>query len=100
MCLRAKKTAGKQVESFGKLKAEINSQIGNINERILALRMLVRENIQSEDSPLGLLRGKEEQYLECLDLKQAALNELLKKDEAHWNLNQEQARQKADEVNA
>ena len=67
--------------------------------QVQTLKALLTENMQSEGNPLGLLRGKQEQYLACLDVKKEELDALLKRDETHWSLNLEQARKRAGEAN-
>ena len=63
--------ADKKVQDFAHLKAEINSHLDAIRERFQLLRALLMENMQSDEKPLGLLNGKDDQYLARLDFKQA-----------------------------
>ena len=43
--------------------------MGNIVERIEVIKSLFKENVRSDATPFGLLRGDEVKYLECLEIK-------------------------------
>ena len=86
------------MEGFALLKAELDSQMSEIHERLSNVHVIVRENLTSEKNPDGLLTAGEANYIKCLQLQHTELEELLRQDEAHWAENREMSRRQADEI--
>ena len=72
--------------------------MGVLREHLADIHGLIKENSQSKGNPHCLLTRGEQTYLECLEIKHAKLEELLRSDEAHWAEHLEMSRRKADEV--
>ena len=48
------------------------------------IRQAIQDNMYSEQHKDGFFTQEEAQYLACLELKQAQLEALFRKDKAHW----------------
>ena len=59
---------------------------------------MVQGNVRCEANPDGLLTRKEGEYLACLELQHVKLEELMRKDEAHWAENLEMVKRQAGEI--
>ena len=55
-----------------------------ILERIHNIKTIIKENLSSQENPIGVLTRQEQAYLGCLETKHVQLEELFRKDEAHW----------------
>ena len=62
------------------------------------IRLVIKDNLRSEDNPTGLLTKKEADYLECFELKNRQLGELFEQDEAHWAENLEMIQRQANDI--
>ena len=59
------------------------------------IRYIIRDNILSDQQESVLLTQGVNEYLDCLELRHAQLNNLFKRDEAHWVDNAKIAKKKA-----
>ena len=55
-----------------------------VHEQLDSVRTIVRENTMTKDNPDGALTSAAADYLKCIDMQHVKLEQLLRKDEAHW----------------
>ena len=53
-------------------------------ERLESLKRVIRVNVRNEDHPAGVLTNKEDEYLECIQIQNQRLNDMLFQDEVNW----------------
>ena len=87
--------AKKKVEGFRILKGEIDRQMSQIHEGISKVQCVIRANVFNKKNQDGLLTSGEASYLKCLQMQHVQLEEILRKDEAHWAQNQENSKKRA-----
>lgn len=73
--------------------------MATVHDSIGKVRNKIKDNILSEENPVGLLTLKKQDYLQCLDMNYRHLNEMLREDEIKWALNLETKKGVADQVN-
>ena len=92
-------TAEHRVTGFKTLKAEIGEEMAKAHEVLDGFRKKIQENILSDENRDGLLTGKLDDYLNCLEIKYLDFELLLRKDETKWAENLEIMKKKSNEVN-
>ena len=92
-------TAEHRVTGFKTLKAEIGEVMAKSHEVLDGFRKKIQENILSDENRDGLLTGKLDDYLNCLEIKYLDFELLLRKDETKWAENLEIMKKKSNEVN-
>ena len=73
-----------KVEGFRSLKSDLDDKMAIVHENLDSIRTIVKENtltLQNED---GVLTSDEAEYLKCIEVQHVKLEQLLRKDEAHW----------------
>ena len=91
--------AERKSAGFRSLKSEIDSEMARIHEALDGVRRKIRENIVSDENEDGLLTGRNDDYLKCLEINHRELELLLRKDEVKWAENLEIAKRDAREIN-
>ena len=66
------------------IKGEINTGMVRVHEALDDVRKKIRENCKSEQNQDGLLTGKQEDYLQCLEMDYRKFEQLLRQNEANW----------------
>ena len=84
---------------FRSLKSEIDDEIARAHEALNGVRRKIRENILSEKNEDGLLTGKLDDYLRCLEMNYREFELLLREDDAKWVENLKIAKRDAREIN-
>ena len=84
---------------FRSLKSEIDDEMARAHEALDGVRRKIRENIVSNENEDGLLTGKHDDYLKCLEMNYRNLELLLRKDDAKWAEDVEIAKREAREIN-
>ena len=74
------------------MRAKIEAKMIVLQEHLVGIRELIKQNSKSKTIPGGLLTRGEQKYLDCLEIKKVELEELLRSDEAHWAEFQEMSR--------
>ena len=69
----------------------VQQQLGDVKE-------IIKSNLRSGESPEGLLTGKSQAYVDCLELKNCELEELFQQDAAFWRENLSRAKNSQDEI--
>ena len=76
--------ASEKREKFQEVKSEIDQQLSTIHERLGNVCNFIRENLKTEAHPENVLVQSQQSYLDCLTIRHVELEQLLRKDEAHW----------------
>ena len=66
------------------LKADIDTEMMNILEKIDGIKSKISDNILNDANPYGLLKQKKEDYFKCLELGHCQLENLFRQDAALW----------------
>ena len=69
----------------------IHEGLGNVSRFIL-------DNLKTAKQPESVLVQSQQSYIDCLTIKHVELEQLLRKDEAHWVSEQDKARKVATQV--
>ena len=69
--------------------------MSRVHEQLEAIRTKFMANLHSENNYEGLLVQTEQEYLDCLEINHRGLEELLRKDAVHWDLDLEKTKQEA-----
>ena len=72
--------------------------MAEVHEGLSQVRQMVKGSVQTTAKPEGLLTHDVAQYLICLDLKKMEFEQLLHKDEAHWEENLLMVKRQAGEI--
>ena len=56
------------------------------------IKLKFRANLLTDNNQDGLLVQSEQDYIACLEIKHRSLEELLRRDAAHWGLDLEKAK--------
>ena len=91
--------AEQKLSGFNSLKSEIDDGMARAHQELDGVRMKIRENILSNENTDGLLTGKYDDYIKCLEINYRDLELLLRKDEATWTENLEITKRDAKEIN-
>ena len=78
------KSAEDKCEGLTCLKAKIDEELDEVDSKLGNVRQIIKDNIQRELNPDGLLICPENSYLKCLDLRRQELDELFAADGAFW----------------
>ena len=87
-----------RLDGFHSLKGEIDAEMAKTLEQIEKVRAMIRDNIQGKDNPIGLLTGKLQDYLQCLEINYRDLEMLLRNDETKWAENLETKQREAQTI--
>ena len=66
------------------LNAALSADLKSVLVTLEAMKLKIKENVQSEDNPNGVLTKTEDEYLTCLAL-QDNLEVKLRDDDAFWS---------------
>ena len=87
-----------KLESFQALKTAIDEKLAALLETKEEICALIKDNIQSEAHPDGLLTKEEASYLKCLEVEHIELRELLQQDQMKWVGNFEVIKREAEKI--
>ena len=76
--------AQQKLTGYNVIKGEIDTGMVRVHEALYDVRRKILENCKSEQNQDGLLTGKQEDYLQCLEMDYRKLEQLLRQDEAKW----------------
>ena len=77
---------------------DILSKLMIAHTNLEEVKALIKGNIQNTDNPRGTFTGKEQEYLDCLELGHVKLEDLMRRDEAHWEENFIMVQRQAQEI--
>ena len=85
----------KRIIAFHSLKAELDADLSKVHEQLEAVRTKFKANLHTANNYEGLLMQSEQKYLDCLEIKHRELEELLRRDAVHWDLDLEKTKSEA-----
>jgi hypothetical protein len=56
----------------------------DLHQRIEAIKLKIRVNVQNSENSEGLLTRPAQDYLSCLEIRNQDLEEMFRQDEAFW----------------
>ena len=88
-------SAQRKLEGHISLKGEIGSEMAKVCESMDKIKGKIKANCLTKENPKGTLLSKQEDYLQCLEIRHRDFEQLLTKDELKWAENLETKRQEA-----
>ena len=74
---------------FLQTKADIDTQMAQIHERVQIVKDIVKGSVRGKENPKGVLTKSEQEYIACLEMQHVRFESLMRQDEAHWAENLE-----------
>ena len=65
----------------------------DLHQRIEAIKLKIRANVQNSENSEGLLTRPVQNYLSCLEIRHQDLEDLFRRDDAFWTKNAQTAGQ-------
>ena len=70
-----------RLQNFKQVRSEIDDEVVQVLEVLTSLAQRIKDNLQTDDNPEGVLELPEEEYLSCLDVRHRDLDEILRSGE-------------------
>ena len=83
---------------LAQVKTDIDSRLMVAHTNLDEAKALIKSNLQNTDNPKGVFTGEEKEYMDCLQLGHVKLENLIRKDEAHWEENYIMVQRQAQEI--